>query len=269
MRKAGLVIAAALLAFPIYMMAQGSFQPIRGVLHIPPMLWPMRPTLENYALVFGQPFLLRWAASSLVVVAGYVVVGIAVNGAAGYVFAMARFPGKEALFVLLIGALLISRQMMIIPQFVVVRALGLREHAAVIAMASLWPVGIFLFRNYFESIPRSLAESARIDGAGEARIFARVMLPLSAPVLGAAVAFKGMEALSDYIWQMLNLQSEETRTLLVGLAGSVAKMRMQRITNNIGYELAVGTVLLVPLVVVFALASRYFVRGLALGGVKE
>jgi ABC-type glycerol-3-phosphate transport system permease component len=160
----------------------------------------------------------------------------------------------------------VTRFVLLISQFVIVGKLGLRGLAAVVLMSVYWPTGIFLFRNYFGSIPVSLIESARLDGASEWGIFAHVVLPLSKPIMGAAVVFLGMGALGDYIWQMLNLQRKELQTFLVGLMNSTIDVT---VVTNIGYDLAVGTALFLPYLILFAVSSRYFLKGLTLGGVRE
>lgn len=269
MRLAVTIFAALVLLFPVYYMAQGSFQDIQGVLSVPPRLAPKTPTLDNYELLFSQPGIGRWALNSLVAFVGYVGGSIVVNGTAGYAFSFARFPGKGLLYGAFLAALMISRVSIIIPQFVLTRQIGLIGMPAVILMTAFSPAFIFLFRSYFDTIPRSLVECARIDGAGDGRIFTRIILPLSGPIVGAVVVMRGVEALSDYIWQMLNLTADKSKTLLVGLTQAIHLVRMGRSMKDIGFELAVGMVLLVPLILIFALSSRYFIEGITLGGVKE
>jgi multiple sugar transport system permease protein len=138
--------------------------------------------------------------------------------------------------------------------------------AAVIVMSVFWSTGIFLFRNYFKSIPSSIIESARIDGASEWTILTRIVLPLSKPIIGAAIVFLGMGALGDYLWQMLNLQTPESQTFLVGLMSTTINVY---VVKNIGYDLTVGTLLFLPYLLLFAISSRYFIGGLTGGAIKE
>lgn len=261
-----LALVCAALLFPLALMVSNSFSPWQAFLTMPPRLFPREPTLVNYQAIARLPLMGRWLANTGFVVAAIVVAGILVNGTAGYVFGFGRLRWLRWMFWLLMAPIFVTRMAILISQFVVVGKLGLRGLAAVVLMSILWPSGIYLFRNYFSSVPDSLLESARLDGASEWAIFSRVVLPLCKPILGAAVVFLGMGALGDYIWQMLNLQRAELQTFLVGLMNTTLDVR---VVNNIGYDLAVGTLLFLPYLLLFAVSSRYFIKGLTAGAVKE
>lgn len=261
-----LTLICALLLLPLWLMVVNSFTPSTAFLRIPPRLIPPTLTLKHYQTIGAMPLLGRWIGNSLVVVVSIVGVGLLVNGAAAYVFAFSRERWIQVVFWCLMAPIFVTRFVLLISQFVIVGKLGLRGLAAVILMSVFWPTGIFLFRNYFSSMPASILESARLDGASEWTIFARVVLPLSKPIVGCGMVFLGMGALGDYVWQMLNLQRRELQTFLVGLMNSTIDIR---VVQNIGYDLAVGTMLFVPYLVLFAGTSRYFIKGLTLGGLKE
>jgi len=266
MKLAFLSLICLALLFPLWLMVTNGFTPSQAFLRIPPRIIPQAFTLKNYRVIFRIPLLARWVGNSVVVVAAIVTAGVFVNGAAGYVFAFA--PGKwvKVLFWAMMAPLFVTRLVLLISQFVIVGKLQLRGLPAVVAMSIYWPTGIFLFRNYFGSVPVSLLESARLDGASEWTIFSRVVLPVCKPILGAATVFLGMGALGDYVWQMLNLQRKELQTYLVGLMNTTIDVR---VWNNVGYDLAVGTMLFLPYLILFAASSRYFIKGLTLGGIKE
>lgn len=272
MRKVAVLLLALLLLFPIYFMVQGSFQSISWMLAIPPKFFPANPSLDNYA-VFGEiVYLWRWVVNSAIIVVLYSAGGVIVNGLAGYAFSFARFRGKQIIFWLFLATLLVSRAVLLIPQYVVVRGVGLQGMTAVVLMYTFAAGYIYLFRNYFESIPSSLLESAEIDGAGDWRKFWRIVLPLSKPVVAAVIVMRGIEGLSDFIWQVINLTHENEKTMLVGFTQSinrVAKWSKGLAGRDVGFELAVGVVLVFPIMLLFAFASRYFIKGVTLGGVKE
>ena len=254
--------------FPLWLMVSNSFTATRAFLRMPPQLVPTELTLTHYEAILRLPHLTKWAGNSLLVMALIVTGGVLINGAAGYVVAFAAGRAWTAVFWLMMAPIFVSRWVLIISQFVIVRKLGLHGLPAVVLMATYWPMGIFLFRNYFRTIPTSLLEIARMDGAHEWTIFSRVVLPVCKPVVGAAIVFLGMAAMGDYAWQMLNLQPVEQQTALVGLIGSSTDVRTVT-AQNIGYDLAVGSLLFLPYVVLFAFSSRYFISGLALGAAKE
>lgn len=265
-RAGFLGLICLLLLFPLWLMVSNSFTPTRAFLKTPPQLIPTELTLDNYAAILRLPHITKWAGNSILVTALIVAGGVLVNGAAGYVFAFTSGKLWVVIFWVMLAPIFVSRMVLIISQFVVVGKLGMHGLPAVVSMAVYWPMGIFLFRNYFATIPASLLESARMDGAEEWAIFSRVVMPLCKPVMGASVVFLGMAAMGDYAWQMLNLQPVELQTALVGLINSTTDVR---VVTNIGYDLAVGTVLFVPYLVLFAFSSRYFVKGLTLGAAKE
>jgi len=265
-RYVPLVVIGIILLFPVWLMVENSFTPAKAFLRMPPRLIPYEWTVKNYVEAFTLPNLPRWILNSAFIMVVAVSLGILINGAAGYVFAFAKHKWCVYVFWILMSSIFVTRYVLLISQFIIVGALGLRGIPAVILVLLFWPTGIYLFRNYYKSIPIELIESARIDGAKEWRILWSVVLPLSKPILGAAIVFLGMGVLGDYIWQMLNLQTPENKTYLVGLMASTINVLK---VKNIGYDLAVGTLLFIPYLLIFAFSSKYFITGLTAGGLKE
>jgi ABC-type glycerol-3-phosphate transport system permease component len=263
-----MVLTAVLVAlfFPIYLMIENSFTPALAFLKVPPDLLPYDFTLANYKKLFAIPLLGRWAINSLVIVVAIVSIGLVTSCAAGYVFAYAKGKVFRYLFWAMLSPMFVTSFVLIISRFLVIRFLHINGTMAVILMPLFWPTGIYLSRNYFQAIPASLLESARIDGANEVTILMRVVLPVSQPLVGACVAFLGMGAMGDYIWAHLNLRSPAMKTYLVGLIQSTMEIYA---VKNIGYNLAVGVMLFIPYLIVFSLSSRYFITGLTMGALKE
>ena len=260
-----LLLLFAVLLFPIYLMISNSLSPIKGFLRSPPRLTPYEWTLDNYRRAFALPHLPRWIANTLFLAVMTIVGGVLINGAAGYAFCFCRVRWLKYIFWAFMLPIFVSGYVLIIAQIQIVTSIGLSGIPAVVSMGLFWSVGIFLFRNYFRTIPHEIVEVARIDGAAEWRILLQVVLPMSRPIIGAAVVFLGMGVLGGFVWQMLNLQAIETRTYLVGLMATTLDVYA---VKNIGYDLTVGTLLFLPYLALFAVSSRYFVKGLTGGALK-
>lgn len=260
-----LVCIFAVLFIPVLMMISNSLTPVKAFLTRPPRMWPRNFTLENYRQIFAMPLLPRWVLNTVIIVSAAVSSAMIVNGAAGYVFAFAKFKFLKPAFALALLPIFCTSYVMIIPRFVIVNRLGLNGTAAVIMMGIYWPMGIYLFRNYFTTVPKSFIENARLDGAKEWQIFWYIVLPICKPILGACIVFLSLGIMHDWVWQLLNLVAKHTQTFLVGLMMSTQEAF---IVKNHGYNLAVGTTLFIPPIIIFAFTSRYFVKGLTSGAVK-
>jgi len=265
-KAAILGIFMVVMLLPIYLMVENSFTPASVFLKVPPDLFPYEFTLANYQRVFSNQYLGRWALNSLIVIGAIVTIGIVTNCAAGYVFAFSNQKIYRYLFWAMLSPMFVSGYVLIISRFLVIRWLHISGMLAVILMPLFWPTGIYLSRNYFHSIPMSLIESARMDGASEFAILMKVVLPVSKPLVGACMAFLAMAAMGDYIWAHLNLTRPASKTYLVGLLQSTLETYQIR---SVGYNLAVGVMLFIPYLIVFSLSSRYFITGLTTGAMKE
>jgi ABC-type glycerol-3-phosphate transport system permease component len=277
MRRATLIFVAAVMIAPFLLMLSGSLQSIFGVgkmigtvIHVIPKV----VTLRNYIDIFTLPLFSRMVINSLWMIVGYVIPPVIVSGLVAYALTFYQFKGKKFIFLLAMATVFVPTTSIMIPRYVAMKMLGLVGIPAVLAVQVFWAAGIFMFRAYFESIPRSLVESARIDGAGDWKTFMHIVLPLCRPVIGAAIVFQGVGSLGDYLWQGLNLVRPEQRTILIGLylssyerfiraryAGSMA--------SDYGYQLAVAMVIMLPALLIFAFSSRYFIGELTVGAAKE
>lgn len=258
---------SVVLLFPSWIMIVNSFSPLKAFLRNPPSLLPNAFTFQNYRRIFALPYLPRWIANTAFLLLVNVTAGVLVNGAAGYVFAFSRKRWASYLFWAFMLPIFVSGYIMIIPQFVIVGALRMSGTMAVILMAIFWPTGIYLFRQYFRHIPVSLVESARIDGAREWTILTKIVLPLSKPIIGTSIVFLGMGTLGSFVWPMLNLQTPESQTFLVGLMSTTISANI--VVRDVGYDLAVGTMIFLPYLLLFSFSSRYFIGGLTGGALKE
>ncbi len=224
------------------------------------------PTLEHYRRAFAEfPFLL-YLRNTLVIVFG-TTIGVLLSCTAGaYAFACLRWPDRGWIFGLVIATMMLPFQIMLIPQFMLFRSFGWIDTALPLVVPFFFgaPFYLFLLRQFFVTLPRELFEAARIDGAGEARILAQIVVPLSKPALITVALFAAMGAWNDFFGPLIYLSSEGQKTLAVGLQGMVNDY-----LNEWGLLMAAGTVMIVPIVVVFFFAQRYFIEGVSMTGMKS
>lgn len=254
---------------PIYFMLIGSFQDIHGVMKMPPNLFPRVPTLANYITILKWD-IKTWSINTLIVFLCTVGLSVFTSCAGAYVFAFYKFKLKKVLWILFLIGIMIPRISLIIPLYVIIKKLGISGSLLAVILPTVFsPVGLYLARNYFETVPTSLLESARLDGANEFIILRKIVMPVSMPIVAALSVFSGIASLQDYLWQSLILQSDAKQTLLVGLLKMVSQRGGGELNiNPIGKSLAVGMILLIPLLLIFVLANKYFIESIG-GAVKE
>jgi multiple sugar transport system permease protein len=234
------------------------------VLRYPPAVLPAHPRFANYsgaltALPFWR-FFLNSAIVSVVVVAGQVLT----SASAAYAFARLRFPGRDRLFFAFLAVLMVPAVVLLIPRFLVVNALGwVDSYAGLITTELVTVWGIFLLRQFFQTLPRDLEDAARLDGAGEWRIFWKVVLPLSRPALATLAVFGLVDQWKSFLWPLIVTRSVRMQVVEVGIASFHGLYY-----TNWPYQMAAAVTAVVPLVALFFLAQRYFVRGIQLTGLK-
>lgn len=259
-----LLVGAALTAFPLLWMVSASFMPTGEASTFPPPLLPSAPTFEHYRALFERADMGRYLLNSALVATLVTLVSLLINSLAGYAFAKLRFRGREKLFQSLLAALVIPAQVAMLPLFLEMRALGLvNSYAGVIVPAAASIFGIFLIRQFATSIPESLLEAARIDGASEFAIYRRVALPLLRPVLVTLALFTFMGSWNDFMWPLIVLTDDDLYTLPVALA----TLTRERVQDN-EFMMAGAVVTTLPVLLVFLALQRQYVRGIMLGGVK-
>ena len=261
----GALAAIALLSLaPLAWMASVSFMPRGEASHFPPPFLPSAATLDNYLEMFGRTGMARNFANSLVVSVAITVGSLLFNTLAGYAFAKLRFAGRERVFQALLAALVIPAQVAMLPLFLLMKQLGLvNTYAGVVVPALAGVFGIFLVRQYARSIPDELLEAARIDGAGEWRIFFRIVLPMLKPVLVTLAIFTFMAAWNDFMWPLIVLTDQAHYTLPVAMA-SLSREHIM----DVEMMMAGAVVTVLPVLALFLLLQRYYIQGLLLGSVK-
>jgi multiple sugar transport system permease protein len=261
----GLLAAmAAITLFPLVWMAAVSLMTPGEASAYPPPLLPHQPTLANYRELFSHAGMGRYLLNSIVLTLGVTALSLLFNVAAGYAFAKLHFPGRARLFRLMLGALVIPSQVAMVPLFLLLKQMGLvNTYAGVIvpAMASIF--GIFLVRQYALSIPDELLDAARIDGAGELRIFRAIVIPVLKPIIVTLAVFTLLGTWNDFMWPLIVLSDQDLYTLPVALAS----LSREHVADN-ELMMAGAVVTTLPVLAVFLALQRYYVQGLMAGSVK-
>lgn len=264
MINAMLAVAAALALLPLLWMLSVSFMQPGASSSLPPPLLPSQATLANYRQLFAYAGMGRYLFNSLAVATGVTLISLIFNVMAGYAFAKLRFAGRDRLFQALIGALVIPAQVAMLPLFLMLKYMGLVNTYAGVMVPMLATVfGIFLVRQYAHTVPDELLEAARIDGAGELRIFAQIVLPLLRPIVVTLAIFTFLASWNDFMWPLIVLTGQGHYTLPVALA---ALSREHAQDSELMMAGSVATIL--PVLLMFLSMQRYYIQGMLLGSVK-
>jgi ABC-type glycerol-3-phosphate transport system permease component len=260
-----LAASSIVMVVPFYWTLATSLKLEQFIYASPPQWWPNPLTFVHYIDVLTRIPFPRYFLNS-VIVAGCITLGhVIFDTLAAYSFAKLRFPGRDKIFFLMLLGLMVPFQVNLIPLYRIMGALGWVDTYAALIIPNITSIfGIFLMRQYMQSIPDELLDAARIDGCGELRVFSRIVFPLSGTAIATLVIFTFMGAWNDFLWPRIVTSSETMFTLPVGLA-----MLQMKNTSNWGQIMA-GTVLTaLPMIVVFLLMQRQFIAGVTAGAVKE
>jgi len=261
---AALVAGAVVTLAPLAWMVSASFMPAGDANIYPPRLLPRTVTLEHYVALFTRLDLAGHLLNSFVVAGATTLLALLINSMAGYAFAKLRFRGRERLFGLLLAALVIPAQVGMLPLFLMLKGMGLVNTLWGVMIPGLAPIfAIFMIRQYALSVPDDLLDAARVDGAGEFRIFWTIVLPILRPILVTLAAFTFLSMWNDFMWPLIVLSDERKYTLPVALANLVGEHVQDTELMMAG---AVLTVL--PVIVLFFILQRAYVRGIMMGSLK-
>jgi multiple sugar transport system permease protein len=261
----GLLALAALFAIaPLAWMLSMSLMAPGEANNVPPPLWPAQPTLDNYRQLLGQTGMARYFVNSTVVALGVTASSLLFNLMAGYAFAKLEFKGRDRLFQALLAALVIPGQVAMMPLFLMLKSLGLvNTWAGVILPGMAGIFGIYLVRQYARSLPDALLEAARMDGAGEWRIFFQIVLPLLKPVIVTLAVFGFLGSWNDFMWPLIVLTDADLHTLPVALAG----LSREHVADG-ELMMAGAVVTVLPVLGLFLALQKHYMQGLMLGSVK-
>lgn len=259
-----LLVGAVTMLTPLIWMVLASFKTLPEILAFPPTILPKHVNLDNYKAVFKTADFVRYFINSVIISAISVVSVLLTSSLAGYAFAKFRFPGRDVLFVVVLATLMIPFQVRVIPLYVLASDLNLLNTYGGMVLPSLVDAfGIFLMRQYMMSIPTQLIESARVDGAGELRIFFQIVLPLTRPALSALTIFTLVTSWESFLWPLLVASSPDMYTLPLGLAQFAG-----RFLTRTDLQMAAATMTVLPLLIVFLFMQRRFIEGMATTGLK-
>jgi multiple sugar transport system permease protein len=266
-----LLVLAVLWLSPIAWVLVTSLKPAPDIIRLPPEWIPWPPTGAHYhEVLLGSSRTARIGrafVNSLVVAMGSVVLVLATSAMAAYPLARLRFPGRNLVFVLLVGSLMIPNAVLLVPQYVLTQRLGwLSTYQGLIVpeAAMIFAFGVFLLRQFFVTMPRELEDAALIDGAGPWQVFWRIIIPLSQPVLAALAIFAFRSAWNDFLWPLIAVNKPEMFPLPVALA----LLRSAYSSESYGPIMAGAALSALPLLVVFVVANRRIVEGVRLSGLK-
>ena len=258
-----LIMLAIFFLFPLYWIVTGSFKSAIDINAKVPVWFPMNPTMGNYDKLFAKPAFL-WLFNIVFISAMAMILTCITAALAGYALGKKRFYGRTILFTIIICAMALPKQVIVIPLAQEMKLLHMCDTLwAVILPTVGWPFGVFLMKQFSETIPNEILEAARVDGAGELKTFFSVVFPMIKPGIGALAIFTFVNTWNDYFLQLVMLTSEEKWTLPLAIANMQGEM-----SSDFGLIMAGAALASIPIIVVFIAFQKYFTQGIAMGAVK-
>lgn len=290
-----IIILALLFLFPLYWIITGAFKTAKEVNSVTPVWWPYEWTMKNWQTLMSKlkaplfdimipfsqyfsedgapiaaisgptvPAAIRWLLNTVWMAVASMILTCLTSALAGYALAKKRFVGRNLIFTLIICAMALPKQVILIPLIREMSSLKLyNTMSAVIFPIVGWPFGVFLIKQFAESIPGEILEAARIDGAGELKTFNRIVFPMIKPGVGALAIFTFISSWNDYFMQLIMLSSTKNLTISLG----IAKMQAENSTD-FGLIMAGAAFASLPIIIVFLIFQKYFTKGITMGAVK-
>ncbi|WP_328042113.1 carbohydrate ABC transporter permease [Neobacillus mesonae] len=258
-----LIFFAILFLFPFYWVITGAFKLQIVATTIPPEWFPLKPTMQNWVDLFKNP-VGRWTFNSFFISFSEMVLICITASLAGYVLAKKRFPGRNLIFWMFIAAMALPKQVILVPLFTMLADMGwVDTYQGLIFPAVGWPFGVFLMKQFAQTIPDELIEAAKMDGCSEFRIFTSIILPMLKPAIGALAIFTFIASWNDYFMQLIMTRSSEMQTLPLGVAAMQSEF-----TTNYGVLMAGAALSSIPMIAIFLAFQKYFTQGITMGAVK-
>ncbi|MEJ6761337.1 MAG: carbohydrate ABC transporter permease [Candidatus Planktophila sp.] len=264
LRTTFLITMTLIILAPITWFVLSSFKDVTDLGARPPKVFPSHWAIENYTEAFKMYNYKRYFMNSVIVTSIATALTLLINSMAAYAFSKFNFRGRDGLFVLTLAMIMIPLQVILIPMYLVVASLGLvNTYWGMIIPAAATPTGVFILRQYMLTIPDELIEASRIDGAGEFRIFVRIILPLCKPALAVVAIFSILWRWNDFLWPLLIAQKEELYTLPVALA-----LLNGQLVVPYNIVLAMSVMSIIPVLIMFIFMQRQIIQGIAQTGIK-
>ena len=275
-----MIVLAILFTFPLYWIVTGAFKTAKDIYAQTPSWWPTEWTLQNFAKLFSRrsaplfeigglvgptvPGAIRWLVNTVFMAVAAMLITCITATMAGYALAKKRFVGRALLFSLIVCAMALPKQVILIPLLKEMSALNLWNTLwAVIFPTVGWPFGVFLMKQFSESIPGEILEAARVDGASELRTFATIVVPMVKPGIGALAIFTFINSWNDYFMQLVMLSDNAKHTISLGISTMQAETSV-----DLGLLMSGAAVAAVPIIIVFLIFQKYFTQGITMGAVK-
>ena len=258
-----LIVMAVVAIFPFVWMTFASFKPFKELVEAKTLL-PQTWTLRNYEEILNRVNFFDAFRNSVVAAVSVTVAAVFTSSVLGYIFSKYRFPGKEILFTIILSTMMVPFAVVMVPLYVTIAGFGLVDRLGGIIVTGFFSTfGIFMMRQFMESIPFELIDAARIDGASEWRIFFTLVLPMSTSPMSALAVFVFLGNWDSYMWPLIVLHSLQRQTIPLVLSGL-------RSLYGTRYDMwSAGSMLtVVPVMIIYAFASKYFIQGIAMTGLK-
>ncbi len=259
-----LIVAAFIIVFPYFWMLSNSFKSTKEVLTDPNHLLPQNFTTGGYERVLTESPFFSWLRNSLIVTITNTVVVLFTSSLVGYLFSKYRFRGQATLFGVLLATMMVPIQTTMIPMFILINSMGLYNSLwALIVPAFVNVFGIYLCKQFCDEIPRELMESARIDGAGDFKVYLKIVLPQIKPAIGALAIFTFLEYWNDYLNPLIFLSSTDNMTLPLALSYFSSQH-----LRDLSATMAAAALIMIPVTVVFIIFQKQFIKGISMTGMK-
>lgn len=260
-----LIIITVVMIIPFLWMLSASIKSDREVFQMNPFVWiPEVPKWDNYIKIWTKIPMLKFVENTVFLTIVVTFLQLLTSSFAAYSFAKLEFKHKNALFLAYIATIAMPWQVYMVPQFIMMRAMGLNDKLlAMICLQAFSAFGVFMMKQFYEGIPSELCEAARIDGMSEYKIYAKIMLPLSKPALSTLTIFTFVNTWNDYLGPLIYLKTESKKTIQLGL-----KMFIGQYSSEYGLIMAGSVLSLIPVIIVFLCLQKYFVEGVASTGLK-
>ena len=260
-----LILITIVMVIPFLWMLSASIKSDREVFQMNPFVWiPEVPKWDNYIKIWTKIPMLKFVENTVFLTIVVTFLQLLTSSFAAYSFAKLEFKHKNALFLAYIATIAMPWQVYMVPQFIMMRAMGLNDKLlAMICLQAFSAFGVFMMKQFYEGIPSELCEAARIDGMSEYKIYAKIMLPLSKPALSTLTIFTFVSTWNDYLGPLIYLKTESKKTIQLGL-----KMFIGQYSSEYGLIMAGSVLSLIPVIIVFLCLQKYCVEGVASTGLK-
>jgi multiple sugar transport system permease protein len=260
-----LVLGAVVMLLPIFWMVSTSVKSLANVFTLPIEWWPADPNWQNYADAWNQNPFGRYFVNSMIVATATAAINVLLASLAGYALAKYSFFGKQAIFLCILATLMLPIEVLMVPTFVLVKNLNwLDTYQSLVIPAAANAFGVFLMRQTMLHVPDALIDAARIDGAGEVRIFFQIVMPLLWPAVLTLALLEFRESWDSFVWPLIVISQNSMRTVSIGLS-----LFQQENMTNYNQLMAMSTLAMLPMLVLFFFFQRSFIQGITSSGIKE